>query len=273
MRAGHLGQWLAIDARERRVGPLFDLDDLGHRQTGLVDAIHAAGAEHVAFLHVGIAGHEAQLHAAAMNHHRIAIRDTASAGAHVAHGDGLVAIDQQGDFAGERKHAGDLAQHAGRIDHGRARDHTGDLPAVDDHAAGIGVGGVVHHLGGHARGLDAIAQLEELAQLGVFLHQQVDLIGLLRHVGHLALRLVAALLGFFQRLEVARAVTRQLDGFEHHPLNRHQHRANGRANRLRDVKTRIRHHQKQRQSAVEGQASKGRWPLFEEGGSLSVERA
>ncbi|MPM95351.1 hypothetical protein SDC9_142505 [bioreactor metagenome] len=208
-----------------------------------------------------------------MNHHRIAIGHAACAGAHIAHGDGLVAVDQQRDFGRQREHPRDLPQHARGIDHRRARLHACNLPTVDHHAAGIRVSRVINHLRGHAGRLDAVAQLQQLAQLGVLLQQQLDLIGLLRHGSHSGLGLVAALLRIFQRLEVARAAAGELHRLEHQPLNGHEHRANALAHRLGDVKTRIRHHQKQRQGAVEGQSSEGRRTLLEKRWRLAIKRA
>jgi hypothetical protein len=58
-RSGHRGQ---ADAGEAALALAVHRGDRGHRHAGRVDAVHAAGQQGVAHLHVGVGGHEAQLH-------------------------------------------------------------------------------------------------------------------------------------------------------------------------------------------------------------------
>ena len=100
-RAVHQSLRRAGDARKAGVGAALDLLDLGHRQARRVDAVHAAGGEHVARLHVRVAGHEAQLERAAVRRW-IAVGHAARAGAGVEHRNRLLAVDHQRHLADQR---------------------------------------------------------------------------------------------------------------------------------------------------------------------------
>jgi hypothetical protein len=271
-RSGHAGQRHAVDAGKGRVGAALDALDLRDRQARRVDAVDPTGGEQVAFLQVGIGGHEAQLQPAAVRR-GVAEGHAAHAGAGVLHGNGQVAVDHQRDLAREGQHLRDLAEHAVRVDHRRAGRHAVREALVDDDLAGVGVGRVVEHLGRAARRGGGLAQLEQLAQARVVLRQRVGLaraLGL-HHQRLAGIGLVA--LGGLQVFEVAPAAHHDLHRLERHPLHRVEHRAEGRADRLHDVKACIGHHEEQGERAEEDQLAECRLPLVEQGWRCAIERA
>ena len=128
-----LGHRRQHDAGEAGVGAAFDLGHPGHRQARGVDAVDAAGMQQVADLHVGIAGHEAQLHC----HAAIGAAKGRAAllAAGVEHGNSRVAVDQQRDHGAQRVDLDDLAEHTGLVDHRCAGHHALGGAAVDEDLA------------------------------------------------------------------------------------------------------------------------------------------
>ena len=242
-----------------------------HRQAGRVDAVDAAGGEQVALLHVLGGRHVAQLHHAAARR-RIAIGHAARAGARVHHRNHLIAIDQQRDLADKRVDARDLAQHARFVHHRRAGLDALHLPLADDHAAAVGVGGVVQHLRRHGGHLHAFTQRQQLAQAVVFQLQLLDLAGALRLLGQLDARRFFGGARGLQVGQVADAGLHPLHRLQRQPLRRVQHGGDHRAQRLHDVKARIGHHQEQRQRAQQHQPRQRRRPLLEKGRRRAVKR-
>ena len=106
------------DAREARVRPTLHTLDPGHGQARRVHAVQAAGAQGVARLYVGIAGHEAQLHPGVGAPACAAEGRAALLRAVVDHRNGGVAVGQQRDLGREGVDTGHLAQHPGLVDHG-----------------------------------------------------------------------------------------------------------------------------------------------------------
>ena len=249
----HLGNGHAIDSGECRVGPSLDTHHLGDGQTRGVQPVHSARGEQITLLNVGARRHETQFHTTAMARHRIAIRDTADTGAKVQHRDGLIAVNQQGDLTHERVHACDLAQHTLFVEHWRAQFDPCHLALVHHHTTRIGIGGVIQHLRCLGGCFQPGPQVEQLTQARIFLHQLLGLHGALRHQRHLLAGRIGVILGRLQGLKVTAALGNELDRLQHHPLHRVKHSGHHLAQRARDLKTRVRHHQKQRQRAVEKQ--------------------
>jgi len=267
----HLGERRAEDARKGRVGTALHAQHPGHGLARWINAIDAAGAEQVAFADIGAAGHEAQFQAASVARHRITKGYAAHSGAHVLHGGCLLAVDQQRDFTHERQHARHLAEHARGIDDGRSRHHARGLAAVYDHAPAERVGRVVNHLGRLGGNGDALPQLQQLAQLLVFLQQQVRLVCALRELQHLGARGAGVGLGLVQRLEVVQPLAGELHGLAHQPLRRVEHRRHGLAQRAHELKARVSHHQEQRERSVQRQLRQRRGSLFEERGRAALQ--
>ena len=206
-----------------------------------------------------------------MARHRVAIGHAAHTGTDVQHRNRLIAVYQQGDFADQREHAGDLTQHTGFIHHGGAQFHATHLAPVQHHAARVGVGRVVDHLGRLGGCLQPVAQLQQFAQPLVFHRQLICLVGPLAHHGHFLAGGIQVILRGLQRLEIAAPVAGEFHGLQHEPLHGVQHRGHGLTEGAGDLKACIGHHEEKRQRAEHSQTRQGRRALFEERGSAALQ--
>ncbi len=262
----HRGQ--QAHAGEAGVAAALDLRHLGHRQTRRIDAVQARGGEHIARLDVGIGGGEAQLEAtlAAEGH-------AALLGAGVEHGNGGVLVGDERHLGREGVDAGDLPQHAGLGDHGRAQVHAVLAAAVDADAARVRVRRLVEHLGRHrAHGL-GVLHLEQLAQALVLR------LKLLRAGQSLGLRHQLApgeVLGLHRALHAAQIVTQVLPGIhgrQQQALRRAQHQRHGRARRLGHLEAGIQHHQENGEGRAQQQPRQGRGALAEQRRRIALQGA
>ncbi len=266
----HARHGLAIDTRKRRIGAVFDAQHARHGNSRGIDAIDAAGGQQVAVDHIGVAGHEAQFDVAAAAGRGVAIGDAARAGARIENGNRLVTIDQQRDFAAQRIDPRDLAQHAIGIEHGRAQRDARSLAAVYHHAAGIGVGRVMHHFGGLARTRQVLAQREQGAQMQVLVEQLLGQMRALRDLDQALIGGTGLRLGLFHRLHIFGALMDQGHGLDHQPLHGVEHAGHDLAHRLGQFEARVGNHQKQRQGAVESQLRQQRRALAKQRGHAPI---
>ena len=249
---------------------MLDAQHAGHGNSRRIDTVDAAGGEQIALDHIGIAGHEAQLDIAAAAGRRVAIGDAARAGARVEDGNRLVTVDQQRDFAAQRIDPRDLAQHAVGVEHGRAQRDARGLAAVYDHAAGIGIGSVVHHFGGLAGADQMLAQRQQGAQMQVLVEQLLGQVRALRDLHQPLIGGAGLGLGLFHRLHVVRALLKQGHGLDHQPLHGVEHAGDDLAHRLGQLEARVGDHQEQRQRAVERHLRQQRRALAKQRGRAPV---
>ncbi len=202
---------------------------------------------------------------------RVAIRHAPGTGAVVENRDGLLTIGQQRDLAYKRIDPCHLAQNAGSVEHGRARQHACILTPIHHDPPRVRVGRIVKNLCRLGRHLQALAQVEQSPQAVILLPQLIRLVGALRQQGQLLARGIGLRLCAIQGLKIPGGVIHHGHGLEHEPLGGIQHGGHDLAQRFCHPEARICHHQKQRQGAVQDKLGKGRGPLPEEGGGSAVQ--
>ena len=178
----------AFDTRKYGLGAPLHFVHPRHRQARRIDAIDTAGGKHIAHRDIRIGGHKAQLQRVGIAR-GFAIGHTARAGAYIDYRNRMVAVGDQGHFAGHGENARYLAYDAKLINDGRGQMHTLALAFVQHHFTGVGVGGVIDHLGGQRAGPLAFLQIQNAAQSLVFQNQLLVLLGALALLGQLLAQL------------------------------------------------------------------------------------